>query len=46
MTSVDGLEYKDLHYQRKKLVQFCMTEHTDDMPLLPMFPMSEWTVDW
>jgi hypothetical protein len=33
-------------YQRKKLVQFYMTEHTDDMPLLPMFSMSEWTVDW
>ena len=41
MTTVDELQYISLSTERKKLVQFCIAEHTNDMPLLPIFPMSE-----
>lgn len=33
------LNYKALSPQRKKLVQFCMAEHTATLPLLPIFPL-------
>ena len=41
MTSADNIQYNKLPYDRKKLVQFCTAEHTNDMPLLPLFPMSK-----
>ena len=41
MTSADDIQYNKLPYDRKKLVQFCTAEHTNDMPLLPLFPMSK-----
>lgn len=33
------LTYEDLSYAQKKYVQFCVAEHTNEIPLLPIFPM-------
>ncbi len=32
-------EYSELSSYRKKLVQFCISEHTEEIPLLPIFPL-------
>eukprot|EP01047_Picozoa_sp_COSAG01_P080749 COSAG01_NODE_15821_length_1295_cov_274.630435_2_plen_181_part_01 len=37
--STSDTKYSELSTYRKKLVQFCMAEHTEDIPLLPIFPM-------
>ena len=41
MLGIDGkpLAYDELDYARKKYVQFCLAEHNEDLPLLPVFPM-------
>lgn len=31
--------YKDLSSYHKKFVQFCYTQHCDELPLLPLFPL-------
>jgi len=38
---VNGLDlgYGDLPYNRRKFVQFCLAETTDEIPLWPMFPV-------
>lgn len=36
--------YQDLPYNRRKFVQFCLAEHSEDIPLVPMFPVRLATV--
>ena len=35
----ERLTYGDLTYAQKKYIQFCVAEHTEALPLLPIFPM-------
>ena len=33
------LAYEELDYARKKYVQFCLAEHEEHLPLLPIHPV-------